>query len=135
MERLTNDREDLLAVPQFIIYFVPKSRESPAEGLKTSCLTHAQHKDQGCLPGFLRLVFALQPPRPLPFLDWHLLKLDGAFVPMMEKDRRPVTRHAKSLLEASEQEPTKHQAFVLFKDSDGCAISTQLDGFGSFVLR
>ncbi len=35
---------------------------------------------------------------------------------MMEKDKRPVTRHTKSPLEASEQEPTKHQAFVLFKD-------------------
>ncbi|PBK86615.1 hypothetical protein ARMGADRAFT_1017312 [Armillaria gallica] len=52
----------------------------------------------------------------LPFFDWHLLKLDGPFVPMTEEDQRPVTRHTKSLLEALEQESTEHQASVLFKD-------------------
>ncbi|SJL12269.1 uncharacterized protein ARMOST_15692 [Armillaria ostoyae] len=132
LDCLTSDRTDFLVIPQFIIYYVKRLSPDARRKLDASCSTNAESQTKAVAPDFSVLYLphkhGLSDPSKLSslsLLEWATVHIPESFVPIMEEDKRPVTRHALSLhdfREVLDQEfhkakrQAEQQAFTLFKD-------------------
>ncbi len=93
---LVADRHDLVVVPQMVIYYP----DNPNEPLSSSLSTEPGKNANSVTPDFciLHLPFHERNPTPgAPFnptsiLDWRRFQLESAFIPIIEEDKRPITR-------------------------------------------
>ncbi len=102
---LVADRHDLVVVPQMVIYHT----EDGDTNLSSSVSTQAEKDAPNVKPDFciLHLPFReryipqgnLLNPSFLPtsILDWRKFQLDSAFIPIIEEDKRPISRAKLSM--------------------------------------
>ncbi len=98
---LVADRSDLVVVPQMVIYYT----DDPDEPLSSSLSTQPEQNAKSVTPDFcvLHLPFHERFPTPgAPFnptsiLDWRKFQLDSAFIPIIEEDKRPISRGELSM--------------------------------------
>ncbi|KAK0239485.1 hypothetical protein EDD85DRAFT_996883 [Armillaria nabsnona] len=124
--------DGLLVIPQFIIYYVKTLTPDPRRKLDASRSTNGESQAKAVVPDFSVLYLlnkhGLSDPLKLSnlsLLEWATVHIPESFVPIMEEDKRPVTRHALSLHDFREvldqefhkaKQQAEQQALTLFKD-------------------